>query len=163
MASIATKALDFDNKAVEFTFAGEETPTLVSLADFPEEIQLHLALHGLSQKLGDSYASAKGEVVKAKELFSAVIAQLTSGEWRAARGEGEAKPRSTELVEALARIKNLAVADVAKALAAYDKDKLKTLRSNGRVKAVIAVIRAEKAQAKLAKLDTDAGDTDFAL
>jgi len=152
MASIASKALDFDLSAVEFSFEGKE-PILVNLKDFSPEVQLHFALHGISQKLGDSYSSAKGDVEVAYASFQQTLQQLADGEWRAARSEGDAKPRTTELAEALARIKGQDVVEVTTALSALDKEKLKSLRSNDRVKAVIAVIRAEKAQAKLAASD----------
>lgn len=154
MATIATKVLDFDDKAVEFTFKDKE-PIAVRLEDFSPEVQLHFALHGMSQKFGDSYSSAKGDVEVAMKSFNATLEQLKAGDWRAARGEGDAKPRTTELAAALARIKGIDVAEVAKALDAMPEEKRKELRSNDRVKATIAVLRAEKAQAKLDKLGED--------
>lgn len=152
MASIASKVLDFDSEAVEFTFQGME-PLAVALKDFSPEVQLHLALHGLSQKLGDSYSSAKGIVADAKVSFDQCLAQLKAGDWRASRGEGDSKPRTTELAAAVARIKGIEIAEAAKLLEAMDDDQRKTLRSNDRVKAVITVLRAEKAQSKLDKMD----------
>lgn len=162
MASkIATKVLDFDASSVEFTFEGKE-PRNITLASFSQEIQLHFALHGMSQKLGDSYSSAKGDVAVAEAAFDQTLAQLNAGEWRAARGEGDAKPRTTELAAAIARIKNVPVEDVVAKLAASTDEERKTLRSNERVKATIAVLRAEKAQERLAKLDA-AGEGDELL
>lgn len=157
MASIASKVLDFEDKAVEFTFK-DKTPIAVKLEDFSPEVQLHFALHGMSQKLGDAYSSAKGDVEVALTAFNACLEQLKAGDWRAARGEGDAKPRTTELAAAVARIKGVAVEDAVKALAAMDDDGRKALRSNDRVKATITLLRAEKAQAKLDKMgDTDIG------
>lgn len=154
MAKIATKALDFEKRAVEFTFVGME-PVEIPLSAFSDEVQLHFALHGISQKLGDSYASAKGDVTAAFKSFNDVVTQLKSGDWRSSAGEGESKPRTTELAEALARIKGVALEDVQAALSAATDEEKKTLRSNERVKTVIAVIRAEKQQAKLEKLEKD--------
>jgi hypothetical protein len=154
MASVASKTLDFENSAVEFAFANGQTHT-VNLADFSDEMKLHFALHGISQKLGDSYSSSKGDPAAAEQSFIATLDQLKSGEWRAARGEGDSKPRTTELAEAIARIKGQPLAEVTATLAAADEDTKKTLRANPRVKAVIAVIRAEKAQAKLEKLEAE--------
>ena len=154
MASVATKVLDFEGKLVEFTILGQE-PFQVALDDFSPETQLHLALHGISQKLGDSYSGCKGDIKVALELFKATLAQLKNGEWRAARGEGESKPRITELAEAIARIKGLDISAVTAHLVTSSDDEKKAMRNNDRVKAVIAVIRAEKAQARLDKLDAE--------
>jgi hypothetical protein len=162
MASIATKALDFDAKGVEFNFS-DGTVLSALLDDFTPEVQLHFALHGISQKLGDAYSSAKGDVAVAVAAFKQTYEQLKAGEWRAARGEGDAKPRTTELAEAIARIKGKEVSEIVTFLAAASEEQRKTLRSNDRVKAVIAVIRAEKAQARLAKLDAEGGDDGLGL
>lgn len=159
MATIATKVLDFDSKGVEFTFQGAE-PKLVALSDFSPDIQLHFALYGISQKLGDAYSSAKGVVADAQAMFNATLEQLVAGDWRAARGEGESKPRTTEFVAALARIKSKTVEEMQTAVDAMDEDKRKQLRSNDRVKAVIQVMRAEKAAAKLKKM-ADAPDAEL--
>lgn len=152
MATIATKVIDLESKVVEFTFAGD-APIAVALSDFSEETLTHATLHGLSQKLGDSYGGTKGDVAEAKKRFEATLAQLKAGNWIAARGEGETKPRTSELAEAIARIKGIDVAVVAANLAKASDEERKALRGNERVKATIVVIRAEKAQARLAKLD----------
>ena len=160
MATVATKVLDFEANGVEFTFVGSE-PILIKLADFSEEVQQHFALHGISQKLGDSYSSAKGVVADALTFFNQTLEQLRKGDWRAARGEGESKPRTTELAAALARIKNEDVEVIAKQLLALTDDQRKAFRSNERVKAVISLIRAEKAQAKLDKMDDEGDELDL--
>ncbi|HYE38141.1 hypothetical protein [Methylocaldum sp.] len=162
MAKVASKVLDFESKGVEFEFAGKE-PQLVRLEDFSPDIQLHFALHGMSQKLGDAYSASKGDVDVAQGLFTDTLNQLKNGEWRAARGEGDSKPRTTELADALARIKGLPVAEVQAALKDATDEQLKTMRSNERVKATIAVIRAEKAQARLEKLAAEGDIDDIAL
>lgn len=162
MAKVASKVLDFESKGVEFEFTGKE-PRLVKLEDFSPEIQLHFALHGMSQKLGDAYSSSKGDVDAAEKMFNDTLAQLVAGDWRAARGEGESKPRTTELADAIARIKGVDVAVVQEGLKTATEEQLKTMRSNERVKATIAIIRAEKAQARLAKLDAEGGGDDLGI
>jgi hypothetical protein len=154
MASIAVKVLDLEDNAVEFTFTGQE-PILVKASDFSADVQAHFMLHGMSQKLGDSYSSAKGDVAVAMESFKSCLEQLKNGDWRAARGEGEAKPRTTELASAVARIKGVEVSVAAQAISAMPEEQRKALRSNDRVKATIALLRAEKAQAKLDKMEDD--------
>lgn len=161
MAKVAKKTLDFENKGVEFEFEGQE-PVFVALSDLSPEIQLHSALHGISQKLGDAYSSSKGIVADARAMFDQALDQLKKGEWRAARGEGESKPRTTELVAAVARIKNVAIEDVQKAINEMSEEDIKRVRSNDRVKAVIQIIRAEKAAAKLEDLAKDE-KSDFEL
>lgn len=156
MASVCSKTLDLDNSSVEFAFS-DGSAIAVALSEYTPETVLHLTLHGISQKLGDAFSGVKGDVAEAKKRLLAVHEQLKAGDWRAARGEGEAKPRVGELAEAIARIKNVPVEEVVKALESASEDDRKAMRSNERVKAVIAVIRSEKAQAKLAKLG-DAGD-----
>jgi hypothetical protein len=128
------------------------------LESFSPDIQLHLALHGISQKLGDAYSSSKGVVADAKGMFTEALKQLVAGDWRAARGEGDSKPRTGELAEAISRIKGIDITDVVKSLESATDEQRKTLRSNERVKATIAVIRAEKAQARLAKLESEGAD-----
>ncbi len=147
---LAKKVIDLDAKSVEFQW-GDNTVDEITLEGFPAEIQLHLALAGISHTLGDAYSAAKGVVSEAKRLFGERLTALRDGEWRQARGSGETKPRIGELAEALARIKGLDIAVVSKALEAADEASKKTLRSNEHVKATIAAIRNEKAQARLAK------------
>ena len=111
------------------------------------EIRLDLLCHGISQKVGDSYAGVKGNYAEGIANAKEVIEQLYAGEWSADR-EGGA-PRLAELAEAIARIKGT---DVEKTRAAVEKasdEERKAWRSNGKVKATIAAIRAEKAQKAL--------------
>lgn len=155
MAKFCDKQLDLDAKTVEFTFESGDVRVL-DLTRVSEETLLRLALHGASQKGGDSYASAKGNTAEALASLDKVIDNLYAGLWTAGRGEGEAKPRTTELAEALARIKGVDIATAVAAVENADEDKRKAWRGHAKVKAVIAQIRAEKAAAKLAK----AGDDD---
>lgn len=63
----------------------------VSLSDLPDNVRDAAAWHGISQKLGDSYASAKGDADEAVESFETLIERLKEGEWVKAR-EGGARP-----------------------------------------------------------------------
>jgi hypothetical protein len=112
-----------------------------------DETKLDLRCHGASQKIGDSFAGVKGNYAEGIANAQSVIDQLYAGEWTADR-EGGA-PRLAELAEAIARIKNT---DLEKTRAAVEKatdDQRKQWRSNAKVKATIAALRAEKAQAAL--------------
>lgn len=138
------KEYDLDTGLVSFTF-GNGVTLEVDSNTLSTEMQKQLMLHGISQKVGDSYAGAKGDYDKAVEAAKGVIDQLTQGVWRAGRGEGEARPRLGELAAAIARIKGV---DYDKAMAAVEKatdEQRKAWRGNVKVKATIAQIRAEAA------------------
>jgi hypothetical protein len=112
-----------------------------------DETKLDLRCHGANQKIGDSFAGVKGNYAEGIANAQGVIDQLYAGEWTADR-EGGA-PRLAELAEAIARIKGT---DLEKTKAAVEKasdDQRKQWRGNAKVKAMIAQLRAEKAQKAL--------------
>ena len=63
-----------------FKFADGETYE-VRGSDLPPAIMEAAAYHGLSQKLGDSYAGAKGNIADARDAFETVLERLTNGDW----------------------------------------------------------------------------------
>ena len=73
--------------AVTFEFATGEVEE-VSPSDLPAEIQKQLILHGLSQKLGDSYSGEDAD--KCHAIFSGVLKNLVEGNWSARSGGGGA-------------------------------------------------------------------------
>lgn len=127
-----------------------------------EEIRKQLMLHGAAQKIGDSFAGAKGNYALGIQSASDVIEQLYAGVWKAGRGEGEARPRLAELAEAIARIKSV---DLERATAAVEKasdEQRKAWRLNAKVKSVIATIRAEKAAKALEEVGEQELEVAFA-
>jgi hypothetical protein len=124
---------------------GDGTKREINLGDIPGHIVTQLAMHGLSQKLGDSYASVKGNIKKAVELFDATLDQLKKGEWAKARGEGEGGARVTELAEAIARFKNVPIEKAQQVVASATDENVKAWKASPKIKAVIAQIRYEKA------------------
>lgn len=142
-AKFASKEYDMDAKSVGITFGNGEKVDF-ELDRCSDEIKLQLALHGASQKIGDSYAGAKGNFVEAKASAQDVVDQLYAGVWRASR-EDDARPRLAELAEAIARIKNVPLESATAAVEKGTEDQRKQWRSNAKVKATIAQIRAEKA------------------
>lgn len=145
-----------EGTVASFTF-GDGTVLSLDVSNLSEEIQTELMLHGALQKIGDSYAGAAGDYAYAKAQAEKVIQNLIDGVWKAAREAGEAKPKSGELVQALAEIKGLEVEAVAAAVEAMDDERRKAVRSHPAVKAKIAEIRARKANEAAAK----AGALDF--
>lgn len=152
-----TKKPKFCDKSSEGTVAsftfGDGTVLTLDVANLSEEIQTELMLHGALQKIGDSYAGAAGDYAYAKAQAEKVIQNLLDGVWKAAREAGEAKPKSGELVQALAEIKGLELEAVAAAVEAMDDERRKAVRSHPAVKAKIAEIRARKANEAAAKAD----------
>ena len=148
-----------DGTIVSFKFGnGQELTLDVSTLD--ESIQNELMLHGALQKIGDSYAGAAGDYDFAIGNATKVIDNLLAGQWKAAREAGEAKPRTGELAEAIARIKGIEVADAQALVEGLSDDQRKAVRGKDAVKATIAQIRYEKAAAKAAK---ETGDTDLGI
>ena len=146
-----------EGSVVSFKFGnGEELTLDVSTLD--ETIQTELMLHGALQKIGDSYAGAAGDYEFAIGNAKKVIDNLLAGNWKAAREAGEAKPRTGELAEAIARIKSIEVADAQALVEALSDEQRKAVRGKDAVKAAIAQIRYEKAQAKAAKAGGDDDD-----
>src|SRR3990172_663049 len=118
---IAKKSVDLDNGSVTFAFADAGEDITVSLSKVPEANQNRLALHGLSQKCGDSYAGAES-VAEARESVLGVQEMLYSGEW-STRAPGE--PRTAVLAEALSRAQGITIEEAKKGLEAIDAaDKL---------------------------------------
>src|SRR5215831_18136996 len=67
---VAKKDYDVGTGDLSVLF-GDGTKREVNLGEIPQHVVTQLAMHGLSQKLGDSYASVKGDVQKAIALFDA--------------------------------------------------------------------------------------------
>lgn len=138
-----------------FTF-GNGTTLELDVSSLEEDIQRELMLHGALQKIGDSYAGAAGDYDFAISNAQKVIDNLIAGNWKAARAaSGESKPRTTELAEAIARIKGIDVAQASAIVEALSDEQRKAIRAKETVKATIAQIRYEKAQAKAAKASAE--------
>lgn len=146
----AVKSANAETGDFEFAF-GNGHVIKGNIKDFRHEIQRELLMHGLLQKVGDSYSGAKGNYESAIASAQGVITQLREGKWTAGRSTGEKGPRVGELAEAVARIQKKPVAEVAAILEKADDEKRKALRSHPAVKAAIAAIRAEKAAAAAEK------------
>lgn len=143
---IAKKVVDVDAGTVAFTFADNGTPIVVELSKVSDANQNRLALHGLSQKCGDSYAGAES-IADAREAVLGVQEMLYSGEW-STRAPGE--PRVAVLAEALARATGRTVEEAKAALAAMDDETRKAISAHPGVKKARAEMALERANAELA-------------
>lgn len=146
----AEKEYDVETMQGSIAF-GDGTSMDFEVSKLPEEVIRTLTLHGLMQKLGDSYAGAKGDFATAKSSVQQVWDQLVAGQWRAARASGEAKPRTTELAAAIARVTGKDLLEVQQKVQDADDAKRKAWRGLPAVAAAIAEIRAERARAQAEK------------
>lgn len=137
------KEYDLDTGIVEFAFGNGKVLNIDSNG-IPEDTRKQLMLHGISQKVGDSFAGVKGNFVEGIANASDVITQLLNGVWKADR-EGDARPRLAELAAAIARIKGVPLEAATAAVEKGTDEQRKQWRSNAKVKSVIAQIRAEAA------------------
>ena len=162
MSTIATKSL-IDNDAgeavgVSFDFTNGNTFE-AEVADLPEAMITRLAIHGLSQKLGDSYAGAKQKGLSVDECEAgvrALWAALKAGQFGTGRTSAGGK-----LLEAFIRwaVDSGRTADEAKeAFADLTDDQKKELRKAAPIKAALAQIEAERAAAAAKVAEGDETD-----
>jgi hypothetical protein len=141
---LATKETDAEAGLLLVSFAHGEDLS-ISLSEVPEKILTELALHGLSQKVGDSYSGEK-DPQEAKAKAEDVIDRLKSGDWVKARLRGEGSTSLT--VEAIAAIKGKSVSAIKEVWAGLPEDTKKAVRNDPAIKAKMAAIKAERLQSK---------------
>jgi hypothetical protein len=144
-----TKQIREDLSGVDFTFA-DGTVLAVEVASLSKNILMNLVAHGISQKVGDSYAGdmpVEGAIEKATE----VIKRLVEGDWKAVRiSSGSAK--NSLLAEAFAAASGRTVEECQAVLADMEEPQKKALRKHPQVALQIADIQAKRAAEKAAKL-----------
>ena len=137
---------------LEFRFANGNTES-VKLSDYPDNIRDAFAWYGVSQKLGDGYADAKGSIDDAIESFLSLNERLVKGTWIAAK---EATgPRVGLLARAIARAQEKAgmTPDVDAIIAKLEGDpKLReNALSNPAINAAYEELRLEAQQERAEK------------
>lgn len=148
-----------DEGVASFTF-GNGTVVECDTSTLSDEQKFNLMMHGLLQKVGDSYASAKGDFTFGIAAAQKVVGQLANDQWTASHASaGEGTPKTGELAQAIANLKKLDVATVTTAVNAATDDQRKAWRKNAAIAAEIARMRAEKAAARAATAET-AGSVD---
>jgi len=118
--------------------------------ELSKDMQARLLAYGLHHLLRDrtSGTSDPAEKVAAAE---AIFGMLREDNWRVVRASGgSARPRTTLLAEAIARIVGCDVADAVAKLADKDKETIAAIRRNPDVKATMAQIKAEREAARAA-------------
>lgn len=147
--------------AVTFDFP-DDSQIVAEFGKLPEEVQIRLGVHGLAQKLGDSFSGAGKEenpLGYAKRRVSEVLAQLTAGDWRVT---GEGGTRASLLARALSRVHGSDVEDCINVIDGMDDEAKKKLRKDPRIVQATADIKLEDAQAakeRAGKTTTDEAAT----
>lgn len=118
-------------------------------------------LHGLAQKIGDSYAGAKTPD-EASEEASSLFERLEAGEWIAERES--AGPRISLILQAICKVKADTGTPFTDAEMAERAERLKTDKAyregamaNKLVAAAYSAIQAQRAAERAAKAAADAG------
>jgi uncharacterized small protein (DUF1192 family) len=134
---------------VKFYFSNGEKRTFLC----PEELVAKAAAHGLSQKIGDSFAGVT-DVEDCVAAFDEMAERLGKGEWNAEREVSGSASGASVLARAIAELTGKTLDEV--------KEKLKTvpakakvqMRSNPSLRPIIERMEAEKAK-KGEPVDTD--------
>lgn len=140
------KEVDDVGRKVLITF-GEGDVLEACLDDMPEDIRQRLALHGLAQKIGDSYAGV-ADAEKARQNAEAVLARLKAGEWSARSGDGSGRGPSAsvrELAQAISKVKNIDFEIALEKVQALDRKARNALRNHPQIMREIARIRSKEA------------------
>lgn len=144
---------------VEFRLANELLVE-VKLADLNEEILKRCALHGISQKVGDAAASFSKER-KYGDAFAAmqdVADMLADGKWTSGTGGG-----TSDLVEAIARIKGIDKETVRALVKRASEEKIKEWGSNKAIKTAILEIKLERARAGAGESEDESDEIDLGI
>ena len=136
--SKAKKTVDAEQRTVTFEFpdGGRFVAELDKMNDY---MRTRLALHGIAQKLGDTYA---GEVESPEAEVRGMFEELVAGEW-SQRRPGE--PRLGLIIEALSRMEDVTIDEAKEFWDTLSDEEKKTLRGDATVKAEVAKIAAERA------------------
>ena len=157
--------VEYDNEgegSVIFNFGNGKSLQL-GVGELNAEMKQRSLLHGINQKVRDSFAGVKGDYAKGVENAQDIIDQLKAGSWKAARGEGESRPRVEELAAAIAALKGIDFETAKKAATEASDEKRKEWRNHPRIKAAIAKLRLEKAEAELAASEKEKPGAEITL
>lgn len=135
---------------IQFTFEDGRSLSIDANA-LAEKIKFRALVHGLSQKVGDSYAGAKAEadpVAFSYEAAKGTIEQILAGDWKAAREGG---PRVTDLAKACAIVTGQTLEEAVAFVGQLDEDATKALRKKPKIAAALAKMAADKAIEKANK------------
>lgn len=97
------KSTSMEQLMVSIEVVGVESgPIEYNLTDVSDEIKDQLALHGLSQKLGDSAAGKEG--ADAESSIAETWSNLVEGKFRGERAAGERMPTKKSMTDSLSKL-----------------------------------------------------------
>ena len=119
----------------------------LGLADLKPEIVTRLALHGLSQKLGDAAASFSKEdnFHGAFGAMQGTADNLLQGNWASRNGW------TSDLAQAIAELQGVEVDEAEAAVAKMDEDTLRVFKTHPEIKLKIAEIQKARLAAQVDK------------
>lgn len=155
--------------ALRFDFFADDEETVVESlttkpSDYSEDMREAFCFHGISQKYGDSYASALKSGVDPVESVSDIHSRILEGTW--VERATDAGPRTSQLIEAIIRTIESAggVVDderrkrIAESL--QDETQRKTAQATPAIAANLKDIQAEAAAARAEKARVAAAEDD---
>jgi len=148
MARIAKKVPT--DSGIRFEFI-DDTVIEADMDTLPEATIRDLARHGLSQKMGDSYAGAES-VTEAYTMAAGVYKNLQAGLWSVKVSKGG------KIVTALAMVTGKSPEECLEVWNGMSKDAQKALRGNAQIKVALAEIDAERAKALADAAEGSDGD-----
>lgn len=153
MATVKVAKKSVSGDVVKIVFANGKTVE-ADINKLSPEIIRRLAVHGLSQKLGDTYAGAKGDVNVAIAGVEGTWEALLEGNYNRRGGGGV-----SILAEAVARVQGVDIDDVYETLKEMDEEQQKAVAAHPAIKAEMAAIKAERAReaANVSKGSVDLG------
>lgn len=143
---VAKAKVEVSGNTLTFNFADGQGTFSVDVTGLPESIRARGLVHGIEQKLRDSYAGAKS-ASEAYGLAQKVLDQLLAGEWNAKADGSGADDSIDKLVRAvtnayLAMGKDAETATAkGESVRAYDKAKRAAVRSIPAVAAELAKLK----------------------
>ena len=142
-----TKKVDEAGRKVKCVL-GNGVCVELGLDELKPEIVERLALHGLSQKLGDSAANFSKEenFHGAFGAMQGTADNLLQGIWAAKGGTG-----TSDLAQAIAELQDVEIEEAEAAIARMDEDTLKIFKTHPEIKLKIAEIQKARLAAQVDK------------
>ncbi len=144
MARVKKASVSIDGTQINYTFADGAGEVSLDAADLNNEMKSTGLMHGLKQKISDSFAGAPTPA-EAMERASAVIDALVGGKWNV-RVAGEGGTRVTQLARALAMVTGKELDEAVSVISDMTDEAKKNLTAHPEIKRAVAEIRAEEAQ-----------------
>lgn len=151
-------------EAIKFVLGNGQEVVVYSREVSPENLE-HAAIHGISQRLGDSCSAFS----KDKDYASAFAAlqglknQLATKDWNVAREGGAGRQATEDLIEALTKLKGQDEEVVRAAVEKASPETLKKWSGNTKVAAEIAVIKQKRATAAKKASNDSIDDIDLGV